>query len=498
MVHRRLGIFGLLFVLTAAGLLRWYSIDSQSLWLDELWGIEIACGHGAEHQVLPTDRLLVEPPGLTDLQSARPTWAVWSHMDRIAGPPGSYLLLRGWMELFGQSESSLRGLSVLFSLAVIPVFFWLVQRDLGTVPALCAITFFAVAGTQIHYAQDARPYSLLVFEAVCTLAVAQQIARGNKSRWWSALLVVAMLSKLLTHYFAITLLGVIGGWAMFAQPPAVRRRLLVCVAITAIVFAVIWGPMMWRQLAVFSPHDRAAAFLHETGPGHVANTLWRLLTMPMSLISDRRPIPYWYSVGGLIYLWGIGWAWVRRRGSWGLLVVLPALLLAMLDLSRGTRHLEYVRYSILASLAVYVALAAVVKEYPRVGGVVCTAVLVQCLLALPGVYSPQNADFRAFGESINATCARGDVIVFAGPAEIYAPQILYLAASHYAWPLPGPVMLIESPASPAAMEQLRSYDHVYLAADPKVTSARTWLPGFHIAAGKSWPVVGSLLEMRRN
>ena len=57
------------------------------------------------------------------------------------------------------------------------------------------------------------------------------------------------------------------------------------------------------------------------------------------------------------------------------------------------------------------------------------------------------------------------------------------------------VALIEAPASAELLAALRSRPRVWLVCDPAVRSAAEWLPGFRIASGGGWPVVGSLLEM---
>jgi hypothetical protein len=152
----------------------------------------------------------------------------------------------------------------------------------------------------------------------------------------------------------------------------------------------------------------------------------------------------------------------------------------------------------LASLPVYGILSASVLSHRNIGRMICACIVTFLILYLPRAYSQSNEDFRSFGEAVSASTNQGDLIVFAGPAQTYSPQILYLAASYYSRPLPGPVLLIQTPAKTELMAKLKTRQTIWLAADPTVLFARDWLPGYHLVAGKSWPQVGSFLEMQRN
>ena len=83
-------------VVLVAAFLRFRDLSSQSLWLDELWSLEAANGHGSEHESIPVNRVITAPVDLTHPAAARSLWHVWTGLDQITHPPASYLLLRGW------------------------------------------------------------------------------------------------------------------------------------------------------------------------------------------------------------------------------------------------------------------------------------------------------------------------------------------------------------------------------------------------------------------
>ena len=488
-------------VFVLAVCLRFTGLANQSLWLDELWGLEIAAGHGAEHQVLPTGQVLVAPPDLTSMSTAGPAWRVWTGLDRVTGPPGSYLLLRAWADLFGESEPAVRSLSAVCSAAAVVLLFLAVRTAAGSGPALWAAALMAVAGPQVRAAQDARPYApLLLLGTAALWLVARTVTLGPTCRRSTALTAV-LLAMLMTHYFAVPAVAAVGVYGLVCARGSTRRHLTTAVIVAGFIFAVAWGPFMWRQLAAFSPTDRAAAFLREAGPGHFRATVWRALTLPASMLVDARPVPRWYAAVG-----AIGWAAVlfhrRLPAVWPLWFVGTVALLVTLDLTRSTAHLNYLRYALLAAPAVYAALAVLPSTHHRAartaGRAATAAAVAFAAWSLPLAYRPGNEDFRSLDYALRGSIRPGDLVVFAGPAATFSPQIAYLAAAHYAGPLPGPVVLLESPATPALQRQIGPRPTIWMVAAPKVLLARQWLPGYHLAVGRSWPVVGSLLRMDRD
>jgi mannosyltransferase len=105
-------------------------------------------------------------------------------------PPGYYTILKGWMWLFGTSDAALRALSALASTLAIPVVYCL-GRELfdgdpradGRRVALTGAAIFAVLPMQMHFAQEARTYALLMLPAGgILLAMARLLAEASSVR----------------------------------------------------------------------------------------------------------------------------------------------------------------------------------------------------------------------------------------------------------------------------------------------------------------------------
>ncbi len=112
-------------------------------WYDELWSIEAATdGFGGMLERLRSD----------------------------FHPPGYHALLWAWVRLLGAAETATRFLSALFVAATVPVTWWL-GRTLGLSArgAFLAAGFLAAGEGAFFYAEETRPYAMLLFLASLTL-----------------------------------------------------------------------------------------------------------------------------------------------------------------------------------------------------------------------------------------------------------------------------------------------------------------------------------------
>jgi uncharacterized membrane protein len=92
----------LVVILAAGAFLRFFRIERQSLWSDEIYGIYMASGRGGQVLTLPTGRMLDPPPRI--LLNGAPSWPhVWTGLDADAHPPLYLIVLRWWMDLLGDS-----------------------------------------------------------------------------------------------------------------------------------------------------------------------------------------------------------------------------------------------------------------------------------------------------------------------------------------------------------------------------------------------------------
>ncbi len=194
-----------LIILLALGL-RLYGLDAQSLWYDEGFSVYLA---------------RMGPVEITERTAAD------------IQPPLYYYLLHGWIELLGDGEMALRGLSLIFGLLTVPLIFSVAWQLFGSyLAALLAALLLAVSPLHVWYSQEVRMYTLLTFLCLLSSYLLLQITarsprpvdgkepqsdRNDRSPLWAkdcVILVAAWVGftvmsimAVYTHYFAFFVLA---------------------------------------------------------------------------------------------------------------------------------------------------------------------------------------------------------------------------------------------------------------------------------------------------
>src|ERR1700684_2761104 len=112
-----------------------YHLGAASLWSDEIFSRYYADLFGL-HYVL-TDGLSKE-----------------------TNPPTYYLLLRGWISLFGDGEAALRSLSAAISILCVPVTYLLGRELGGKSRGRAGALLVALCPASVYFAQETRVYAL--------------------------------------------------------------------------------------------------------------------------------------------------------------------------------------------------------------------------------------------------------------------------------------------------------------------------------------------------
>jgi uncharacterized membrane protein len=165
-------LLGLIVLLAAH--LRLHALAARSFWLDEGMSAEIARLRWSQFFLL-----------------------LWHHEANMAL---YYLLLRFWMKM-GSGEAFVRGLSVIFAVATVPVIYALGRRLFGTAVGLAAAWLLAINAYHVWYSQEARSYALLVF--LVTLSawrLVRNIQQPAEARWGGYALVSAL--AIYSQFFA--------------------------------------------------------------------------------------------------------------------------------------------------------------------------------------------------------------------------------------------------------------------------------------------------------
>ncbi len=168
-------------------------------------------------------------------------------------PPLYYVLLHGWMRLFGEGDLAVRALPGLFGVVSLPLM-WAVGLKLGGRRLAWAATLLLAAGPfAARYATESRMYSMVLVLVLAGALALISLLRGGGRR--PALgLAAATGALLLTHYWSFYLLGTVAVVLAFVarrgrEPGrAGARRGLVAMAGGSLLF-LPWAPVFLYQLA---------------------------------------------------------------------------------------------------------------------------------------------------------------------------------------------------------------------------------------------------------
>lgn len=140
----KLGKYGLilLLILFLGLLLRVFDLSGESLWLDEGYSIRVA------HLEIPQTIKQI----IIDVH-----------------PPLHFIMLHYWIDVFGDSEPSVRFLSVIFGMLALFMLYKIGALLSGKKTALLGTFLGSLSVFLIASSQEARMYSLVIFLALCSM-----------------------------------------------------------------------------------------------------------------------------------------------------------------------------------------------------------------------------------------------------------------------------------------------------------------------------------------
>ncbi len=367
--------------------------------------------------------LVVTSTGVGYAQPWRDELATWSaatrplpDLARLAATVDAtvapyYLLLHGWVAVFGDSVTALRVPSVLAVTGAAGLTAVLGERLFGTRAGRLGGLLFAVLPSTSRYGQEARPYALATLLAVAATVLLVTALRRPGRGWWTAY--AAVVTALgLTHLVALTLLAA----HALAVRGAVRRWLLALVpaALVAVPLALLARRQQSRQLSWVDPArlgDLAGL------PGSLtASAVVGGLVVGLAVVGAARPVDGGAAPSGSGD--GPGRTPVTRRWGWVLLaaVAAPAALLFVAGLVTAVWVPRYLVFTTPFLCLPAGALLASVRPVPALAVVGITAALgAPAQLDLRRTHDwPRAAqvDYRAAARIVAAGQRPGDGVVY--------------------------------------------------------------------------------------
>ena len=222
--------------LLLAGSLRFYGLEIQSLWADEL-----STWYNAGKDNL-SEVVAMARAGLQE-----------------ATPPGYFFLIYFIEKYLGDSEWILRFPSAVAGVLSVLVIYLLGRRLYSPREGLIAALLLTVLWTPIYYSQEARAYSLLLLFALLAtyfwVALVRDLAYGSRVSVYEALgYVVSAAAASYLHYYGLYLIGLQGLGAALLFVRRVRPLGYLALIYSLVLLAYLpWLVVVLSDLSQYGP-----------------------------------------------------------------------------------------------------------------------------------------------------------------------------------------------------------------------------------------------------
>jgi len=391
--------WGMVGLLIAAFAIRAFTLTNQSLWRDEVDALRFATAPWREMLATFT----------------QPGW----------NGPLYFVLLRGWVELTGQSEFALRYLSLLFGVLAVVLAFALAKRLADSLAAFFCSALFALSPYLVWYSQEVKMYTLVLALATLAIYALRQAMDGERQIVWWVTLVMATSISMYCHILAALLIPVEMilslVWGLGSRRIGWWKGALVSLACLTLPYLPL---LQWELPLVLTPAQTGFAFYP------LDQMLLILLSGFAAGVSGMLPMTALWPAGSLLLI-GVAVGVARWRDKVALLVwlLLPPLALWIISLNRPIftdRYLIWIGTAFY--LGVSLGVAALWRLWKPLGVVVLVAV---AGIAMRGVYdqaaTPIKSDFRGAAHYVRMHQTPGDLVVFQIPYvrhtfDYYHPQ----------------------------------------------------------------------------
>jgi hypothetical protein len=322
-------------------------------------------------------------------------------------PPPYFVIMNGWMKVFGTSDASLRMPSALCGIAAVVVMYLFGSRlardpSTGFVIGSFAALLLATSRFHIAYSQEARPYSLaFLLGLISCHALATLLTTRRLLVQW--LYFFATAAMFWTHPYTLFLFVAQCAFIGF------------CAAIGALRPTGIplrrWATLMAAVVICISPWMNTANLLSHGGQAWMPKPDRREIIELFVGSTSSCVLFALLSICALIYAW-------KRKDTGPILGWLIAILPIAVPvlLSQGRHSLFIPRYGIVALIGLYISAAFGAALFGTIVG--SAMILLLFFTAAPDLYSDfqagvnlqHKADIRGTIQQIESLSAPGDAV----------------------------------------------------------------------------------------
>jgi uncharacterized membrane protein len=355
--------------------LRFINLDKKIYWHDEVYTSLRATGHtmGAVEEQMFVGRV-VNAKAILKYQQLDPNLGLKQSLDSMAiedaqHPPLYFVILRFWIQAFGNTISIIRSLSVLISLLLFPAIYWLCQELFASSSVgSMAIALTAISPINLWLAQDAREYGLwMVMIALTSAALLRALRLKTKSSWvlYALSLILGFYSYLLTGLVAIA-----HGIYVFILQGFHWNRTTKAFSIAFGIGMIAILPWMLIVIQSFEIIKLSTGWLKNSLPLSTTLQIWLLNASRLFLDFDLKLEHFWVYILiiPIIFLEIYAFYWLFRRTPSKIylfiltLVGVTALYVLLPDIIQGGQRSVVTRYLMPCYLGMQLAVAYLLVE----------------------------------------------------------------------------------------------------------------------------------------
>ncbi len=209
-----------LIILLFLSCIKFYKIDAAGIWLDEAHSI---------------------------FQAHKNIGAIINDSAKDQNPPLYFILLNFWVKLFGNSVSSVRGLSCIFNILSVPLIFLYARKNINIIAALFASLVFIFSDIQLYYAQETRVFSLVGLLCITSFILFESIRKNTKLNWLQIIFLAVVNSLMLyAHYLSVFIIAaqLFVALLFYKSKPNHFKQLI----ISGIVALILFSPWLGKVL----------------------------------------------------------------------------------------------------------------------------------------------------------------------------------------------------------------------------------------------------------
>ncbi len=229
---KNIDLFAFILVIVLNGIIVLSGITNRSLFMDELFSLGLA------------DSSLDELMNVTM---------------NDCHPPFYYILLNGWVKIFGTSEFSVRFPSYMFGVGCLILIFYWIRKNINKKTAVLSSLLIAITPLVIRYQQEARMYTLLPFLFISLFLLLEYWINNNFPNKHSIYIIIIATLLLYTHNYG--LIGIVLIFFIFMIRIIIFRRNIsnkaflihfIPIGLVLIIIYLPWLPIVYNQSQKFN------------------------------------------------------------------------------------------------------------------------------------------------------------------------------------------------------------------------------------------------------